>query len=97
MNEKGLTIRHDVYIPQYNITLHFRLSNGTYLCDLKLMLDFPPLDPPELKGTLTDNSNLIKPSESVRKDPVDVQIDAAVNDAVELYSAPVSTIYNTSK
>jgi len=55
------------------------------------------LDLPELKGTLTDNSYLIKPSEMVRKDPVDVQIDAAVNDAVELYSAPVSTIYNTSK
>jgi hypothetical protein len=96
-NEEGLTIRHDVYIPQYNITLHFRLSNGIYLCDLKFMLDFPPLDPPELKGTLTDNSNLIKPSEIVRKDPVDVQIDTAVNDAAELYSAPVSTIYNTSK
>ena len=61
------------------------------------MLDFPTLDPPELKGTLTDNSNLIQSSEIVRKDPVDVQIDAAVNDAVELYSAPVSTFYNTTK
>jgi len=40
-NEEGLTIRHDVYIPQYNITLPFRLSNGIYLCDLKFMLDFP--------------------------------------------------------
>ena len=46
------------------------------------MLVFPTWDPPELKSTLTDNSNLIKPSEIVRKDPVDVQIDAAVNDAV---------------
>ena len=33
----------------------------------------------------------------MRKDPVDVKIDAAINDVFELNSAPVSSIYNTSK
>ena len=96
-NDDGLTIRHDIYIPQHNITMHFRLTNGIYLCDMKFLLDFPISDPLVPMNTLTANSNLIKPSEIVRKDSIDVEMDTAVKEAVEQNSSPVSTVYNTSK